>query len=113
SVTVIVVSRDVSGRVSLSASMSHRSRSSGRDNVPIRLGIVAGHDISHKGVCWARRHLDRNDLKALAIDLRRRDGDHWTLEKVGETLCVRMVGKDSCRRKTQVRHVPHLTNPSG
>ncbi len=34
-----------------------------------------------------RRHLDRDQLKEIAIDLRRR-GAYWTLEKVGQTLGV-------------------------
>ncbi len=80
--------------------------------------------------------MDRDALKDVAIDLRSRDGDHWTLEKVGETLGVprstifdwvpesafrfrkadepvRMVGKDGCRTMAQVEHMFHLATPSG
>jgi hypothetical protein len=62
--------------------------------------------------------MDRDALKALAIDLRSRDGDHWTLEKVGETLgvdpsTVRMTGKDGCLRTIQVLRTQHLPSPSG
>ncbi len=78
-------------------------------------------------------HLDTQELlalKALATGLRSRDGDHWTLEKVGETLGVdpstvmrwvpestfafakvderaRMVGKDGKSRPHEIHPTEH------
>jgi len=56
----------------------------------------------------------RHYFTGFPIDLRSRDGDHWTLEKVGETLgvdpCRSCAG---CRRKMQVVQMHHLTSRIG